>query len=74
MPGKALPSGTYFNIFLQYLRYYFYLVRSLNSKKLLGGSAAKEVGTHSQTLETPTELAQGYYPTEREQVGQQDSE
>ena len=31
MPGKALPSGTDFSIFLQYLRYELYLFRSLNA-------------------------------------------
>ena len=83
MPGKALPSGTDFNIFLRYLRYELYLFRSLNSRKLLGVSASKQAGTHSQTLDPPTERDQvDYptereqvgYPTEREQVGQQDSE
>ena len=51
MPGKALPSGIDFNIFLQYLRYEFYIVRSSNSQKLLGGSAAKEAVTHSQKVD-----------------------
>ena len=74
MPGKALPSGTDFNIFLQYLRYELYLVRSLNARKLLGGSAAKEAGTHSQTLDPLTKRDQVDHPTEREQAGQQDSE
>ena len=74
MPGKALPSGTDFIIFLQYLRYELYLVRSSNAQNLLGGSAAKEAGTQSQTLETPNERYQVGYPTKREQVGQQDRE
>ena len=58
MPGKALPSGTDFNIFLQYLRYELYLVRSSNSRKLLGGLAAKEAGMLFQTLDPPTERDQ----------------
>ena len=74
MPGKALLSGTYFNIFLQYLMYEFYLVRSSNALKLLGGLSAKEAGTHSQTLDPPTKRDQVDYPNKREQVGKQDSE
>ena len=74
MPGKELPSGTDFNIFLQYLRYELYLVRSLNARKLLGGSAAKEVGTHSKTLDPPTERDKVDHPSKSYQVVQQDSE
>ena len=72
MTGKSLPSGTDFNIFLQYLRYELYLVRSLNSRKLVGGSAAKEAGTHSQTLDPPTENEQVVQQYSEEDKSQQD--
>ena len=64
MPCKSLPSGTDFNIFLQYIRYELYLFRSLNARKPLGGSAAKEAGTYSQTFDPTTKRDQVDYPTD----------
>ena len=74
MPGKALPSGTDFNTFLQYIRYELYLVRSSNSRKLLSWSAAKEAGTVFQTLDAPPGHDQVDYSIEHEKLGQQETE
>ena len=58
MPGKALPSGSDFSLFLERLKYELHCVRSLSARNkamVIGGSAAKEADSPNLMLDPATE-------------------
>jgi hypothetical protein len=61
MPGKALPSGSNFSLFLERLKYELHCVRSLSARKamVIGRSAAKEADSPNLMLDPATENERG---------------
>ena len=57
MPGKAIPSGSDFSLFLERFKYELHCVRSLSARKamVIGGSAAKEANSPNLMLDPAAE-------------------